>query len=116
LEIAQITFLDIQESEQHVNIIKHTLEKCYEQENLKGKNIYIDIILTNGEQIRKLNKKYRNVDEETDVLSFPMFENVGVALYATRAPYNGAPTPNPRRYSNIYRTNRKASKRVWTYI
>ena len=26
------------------------------------------------EKIREINKKYRNIDKETDVLSFPMFE------------------------------------------
>lgn len=30
--------------------------------------------LTNPEYIRKLNKEYRQIDKETDVLSFPMFE------------------------------------------
>ena len=30
--------------------------------------------MTNPENIRKINKEYRNVDRETDVLSLPMFE------------------------------------------
>ena len=30
--------------------------------------------LTNPENIKEINKKYRNIDKETDVLSFPMFE------------------------------------------
>ena len=34
----------------------------------------ISITLTTPENIRKLNKQYRNMDKETDVLSFPMFE------------------------------------------
>ena len=32
------------------------------------------IILTTPQNIRKINKEYRNIDKETDVLSFPMFE------------------------------------------
>ena len=43
-------------------------------ENLMDKNLYINIILTTPEEIRKYNKQYRNIDKETDVLSFPIFE------------------------------------------
>ena len=32
------------------------------------------VTLTNPENIRKINKEYRKIDKETDVLSFPMFE------------------------------------------
>lgn len=32
------------------------------------------MILTDPKNIRETNKKYRNIDKETDVLSFPMFE------------------------------------------
>lgn len=32
------------------------------------------ITLTTPEEIRKINKEYRNIDKATDVLSFPMFE------------------------------------------
>lgn len=39
-----------------------------------GTNLYLNIILTNPETIRKTNKQYRGIDKETDVLSFPMFE------------------------------------------
>ena len=36
--------------------------------------LYISITLTNPEKIREINKKYREIDKETDVLSFTMFE------------------------------------------
>ena len=36
--------------------------------------LYICVTLTTPENIHNLNKKFRNVDKETDVLSFPMFE------------------------------------------
>ena len=35
--------------------------------------------ITNPENIRELNKQYRNIDKETDVLSFPMFEKNEIA-------------------------------------
>ena len=34
----------------------------------------LNIILTNPETIRQTNKTYREIDKETDVLSFPMFQ------------------------------------------
>ena len=46
----------------------------FEEEGLNKLKIYINIILTNPEEIRKINKEYRNIDKETDCLSFPMFE------------------------------------------
>jgi probable rRNA maturation factor len=40
---------------------------------LSQKNIYdLSIIYTNNRQIHAINQKYRNMDEPTDVLSFPM--------------------------------------------
>ena len=43
----------------------------------------------NNEEIRALNQKYRGKDEETDVLSFPMYEGIEeirAALLKTTAP------------------------------
>ncbi len=44
----------------------------------------IAVTLTDNEDIREINKNYRRIDSETDVLSFPMldFETPG-AIYAT---------------------------------
>ena len=40
-------------------------EKCpYEAE--------VNVLLTNNEEIHKINKEYRGIDRPTDVLSFPM--------------------------------------------
>lgn len=37
------------------------------------KNPYeVDVTVVDNKQIREINKKYRNIDRETDVLSFPM--------------------------------------------
>jgi len=37
----------------------------------KGKNITFTILLTNSQNMKKLNKKFRNRNKTTDVLSFP---------------------------------------------
>ena len=73
-DIVSINFLDTQENKEYVELIEKVIDKCFEEEKLKGLNIYISITLTTPKQIRELNKEYRNIDKETDVLSFPMFE------------------------------------------
>ncbi len=74
MNIAEINFLDIEENKEYIKILNKVLTKCFQIENLNDKNLYINIVLTNPENIRKMNKEYRNIDKETDVLSFPMFE------------------------------------------
>ena len=70
----QLEYIDIQENKEYEKIIKKVIEKCFEEEKLKDSKLYISIILTNPNNIREANKKYRDIDKETDVLSFPMFE------------------------------------------
>lgn len=72
--IAEINFLEIDNNKEYTNEIKKILEKCFKEENLERAKLYVSITLTNQVNIKKLNKKYRNIDKETDVLSFPMFE------------------------------------------
>ena len=74
MDIAEINFLDLEENEQYTEILNKVLKKCFEIEKLNNKNLYINIVLTTPKNIRKMNKEYRNIDKETDVLSFPMFE------------------------------------------
>jgi len=74
INIAEINFLDIEENEDYSNTLTKVIHKCFEEENLNDKNLYVNIVLTNPENIRKINKEHRNIDKETDVLSFPMFE------------------------------------------
>ena len=70
----EIEYLDIQENKEYEKIIKKVIEKCFEVEGLLKSKLYVSITLTNGEHIKEFNAKYRNIDKETDVLSFPMFE------------------------------------------
>ncbi len=37
-------------------------------------NVEISLSFVDNEEIRKINKEYRNIDKETDVLSFPLLE------------------------------------------
>ena len=70
----QLENLDIEENKEYEDIIKKVVEQCFKEEHLENSKLYISITLTNPENIHKINKEYRNVDKETDVLSFPMFE------------------------------------------
>lgn len=71
---AEIEYLDIDKNEEYEKTINKVLEECFCAEGLENTKLYISITLTNPENIRKYNKEYRNIDKETDVLSFPMFE------------------------------------------
>ena len=69
----EIEYLDIAEKKEYETIINSVIEACFKIEKLND-FLYISIVLTNPDNIKKINKQYRNIDKETDVLSFPMFE------------------------------------------
>ena len=73
-QFAEIEYLNFEKNEQYEKIIYKVLEACFITENLQNSKLYISVTLTNPEDIRKMNNAYRNIDKETDVLSFPMFE------------------------------------------
>ena len=71
---SEIEYRGIDEKKEYEELIEKVLKKCFEIENIEDKNFYMSIILTTPAEIRKLNKEYRDIDRETDVLSFPMYE------------------------------------------
>ena len=71
-----VHFLNIEENRNYSKQIAKIIKECFKQEKFLDKNLYVNVILTTPEDIRKFNKEYRNIDKETDVLSFPMFEKV----------------------------------------
>lgn len=73
-DLAEIVFEGILEEEKYKKIIDRIYEECFKEEDLYNYNIYISIIISNEEYIKKINSEYRNIDQVTDVLSFPMFE------------------------------------------
>ena len=72
--LAEVEFRDIEEDKKYKEIIDRVFETCFKEENLYDSKMYISIILTDEENIQKINKEYRDIDKSTDVLSFPMFE------------------------------------------
>ena len=70
----EIIYQDIEENKEYEKTIEKVLKQCFKEEKLEKSKLYITITLTNSENIRKINKQYRNIDKATDVLSFPMYE------------------------------------------
>ena len=70
----ELQYVDIQKKKEYEEIIEKVVEECFKIENLTDSKMYINIILTTPNNIKEYNKKFRNIDKETDVLSFPMFE------------------------------------------
>ena len=70
----QLEYLDLEENNAYEKIIKKVIEQCFKEEKIEESKLYISITLTTPQNIHKINKQYRNVDNETDVLSFPIFE------------------------------------------
>ena len=73
-KFSEVNFLDIDENANYTNLIEKVIGQAFVIEGIEKINLYINVVLTNPENIRKANKEYRNIDKETDVLSFPMFE------------------------------------------
>lgn len=70
----EIIFKNIEKKEKYQKTVQRVLEKCFEEEKMTDSKLMITITLTNAENIKNINKQYRNIDKTTDVLSFPMFE------------------------------------------
>lgn len=55
------------------SIITKVVEKSLDLEQCPYE-VELNVILTDNEEIRNINREYRNIDAPTDVLSFPMIE------------------------------------------
>ena len=74
MKILELNYLSLDENKNYETIIEKVLQKCFEEEKMQEKKLYVNVILTNDENIRNINKEHRHIDKETDVLSFPMYE------------------------------------------
>ena len=57
-----------------MDIFTKAASLCMEGEGLSPINAEISLSFVSQEEIQRLNKMYRNIDNYTDVLSFPMIE------------------------------------------
>lgn len=73
-QLADIQYNGIDSNKEYENLINKVIKECFKIEKLDKLKLYISITLTVPNIIQEANKKYRNIDKPTDVLSFPMFE------------------------------------------
>lgn len=83
IDLVEIEYVGINNNKEYEILIKKVIKSCFEVENIDKNNLYVNIILTTPDIIRQYNKKYRNIDKETDVLSFPMFEKEELVSFST---------------------------------
>ena len=69
----EVNYNEIDKLPNEEKLIKKVVKEVLSEENILA-NVDVYITLTNNEEIHKINFEYRNVDRETDVLSFPMYE------------------------------------------
>jgi probable rRNA maturation factor len=62
-------------SEAMGSLIKKSIEEALNYEGLDFID-EVDVLLVDNESIRILNRDFRDVDKETDVLSFPMYDGI----------------------------------------
>lgn len=60
--------------------VRKKIEDVLRQKGVKG-NIEVSVNIVGDRLMKALNKKYRNLDETTDVLSFPLSEDVKDKLF-----------------------------------
>ena len=73
-KFSEVNFLGLEEDSKYLELIEKVIRQAFIEEKIENVKLYINIILTNPENIKNINKQYRDIDKETDVLSFPMFE------------------------------------------
>ena len=73
-QFVDIEYRELTQNNDYDEFINKVIQKCFEIENLQNTNLYVSVILTTPNIIKNINNEFRNIDKETDVLSFPMFE------------------------------------------
>ena len=54
--------------------VKKSIDQILEILEYKNRKTYVSVFLTNNEEIKKINSKYRKINKPTNVLSFPQNE------------------------------------------
>lgn len=70
----EIRYKHVPKMKKEEELIKKLIKTILGQEGL-NEEVEVYILLTDNDEIKKINMKYRNLDKPTDVLSFPMYEH-----------------------------------------
>lgn len=71
-------FVNVDEEIKDLSTMKELLEFACEKEKLK--NTSFNVIIVDNDYIHKINKEYRNIDRETDVITFALEDEDTVKL------------------------------------
>ncbi len=82
-KLVEIIYENIDKDDSYEEIINTVINECFEHEGLTKSKLYVSITLTDSDTIRELNKIHRDIDKETDVLSFPMYEKDEIEMLKT---------------------------------
>ncbi len=66
-------------SEELMDLVKKSITAALNYENIFEK-VEVSLLFIDNDEIRELNKEYRGVNLPTDVLSFPMYDDISEAL------------------------------------
>lgn len=66
-------------SDELMALIRKSIVATLESEEIY-EDVEVSLLLIDNKEIKHLNKEYRNVNEATDVLSFPLYDNLEEAL------------------------------------
>ena len=71
-------FNNVNEEIKELKTVKKVLESALKKEKLD--NVSFNVIIVNNEYIHELNKNYRNIDRETDVITFALEDEDTIIL------------------------------------
>lgn len=71
-------FKQVNKEIKELEIVEKVLYSAIKKENLD--NINFNVIIVNNEYIHELNKNYRNIDRETDVITFALEDENSIIL------------------------------------
>jgi probable rRNA maturation factor len=71
-------FVQVEEEMKELETVEKVLKSAVEKENLN--NVSFNLIIVDNEYIHNLNKNYRNIDKETDVITFALEDEDTIIL------------------------------------
>ena len=76
-------FNETKEEIENIKILKPLLEYARKTENLENTELEFSVIIVDNKKIHEINKEYRNIDRETDVITFALedYEDVTFENY-----------------------------------